>query len=74
LFAKNLDMVHLERLLRETIISGQSRTHRPWRKILIIAEGVYRLVEIRKKKIIVSTIEGLCRRVFNPLDLLSISE
>ena len=38
-------MVHLERLLRESIVSGQRRTHRPWRKILIIVEGVYRCVE-----------------------------
>jgi len=37
-----IDMVHLERLLRESIVSGQPRTHRPWRKILIIVEGVYR--------------------------------
>ncbi len=40
----NLDMIHLERLLRESIVSGQPRTHRPWRKILIIVEGVYRFV------------------------------
>ena len=38
-------MVHLERLLREAIVFGQPRTHRPWRKILIIVEGVYRFVE-----------------------------
>lgn len=39
------DMVHLERLLREAIVSGQPRTHRPWRKILIVVEGVYRYVQ-----------------------------
>jgi serine palmitoyltransferase len=38
-------MVHLERLLRDAIVFGQPRTHRPWRKILIIVEGVYRSVE-----------------------------
>ena len=38
-------MAHLERLLRECIVSGQPRTHRPWRKILIIVEGVYRYTE-----------------------------
>jgi 7-keto-8-aminopelargonate synthetase-like enzyme len=43
-FLINIDMVHLERLLRESIVSGQPRTHRPWRKILIIVEGVYRFV------------------------------
>lgn len=38
---KHNDMIHLERLLRESIVSGQPRTHRPWRKILIVVEGVY---------------------------------
>lgn len=52
-------MVHLERLLRDLIVSGQPRTHRPWRKILIIVEGVYsmegslcklpELIELKKK-------------------------
>jgi hypothetical protein len=37
-------MGHLERLLREYIVSGQPGRHRPWRKILIIVEGVYRFV------------------------------
>lgn len=31
----------LERLLREAIITGQPETRRPWRKILVIIEGVY---------------------------------
>ena len=39
-------MNHLERLLRESIVSGQPRTHRPWRKVLIIVEGVYRFVTL----------------------------
>lgn len=34
-------MVQLEKVLREAVIQGQPRTHRPWRKILIIVEGVY---------------------------------
>ena len=38
----NIDMKHLERLLRDSIVAGQPRTHRPWQKILIIVEGVYR--------------------------------
>ncbi|CAF0738308.1 unnamed protein product [Rotaria sordida] len=56
---KHNDMNHLERLLRESIVSGQPRTHRPWRKILIIVEGVYsmegslcklpELIELKKK-------------------------
>ena len=44
-FPIRLDMNHLERLLRESIVSGQPRTHRPWRKVLIIVEGVYRFVK-----------------------------
>ena len=40
MFAHN-DMADLERLLRERISQGQPRTHRPWRKILIVVEGLY---------------------------------
>ena len=39
-----LDMDSLESILRESVVQGQSRTHRPYKKILIIVEGVYRLV------------------------------
>ena len=46
-----LDMTHLERLLRESIVSGQPRTHRPWRKILIVVEGVYRFVPEKNEMI-----------------------
>ena len=38
------DMKSLESILRESVVQGQSRTHRPYRKILIIVEGVYRYV------------------------------
>ncbi|CAF1105596.1 unnamed protein product, partial [Didymodactylos carnosus] len=38
---KHNDMASLERKLRESIVNGQPRHHRPWRKILIIVEGVY---------------------------------
>ncbi|KAG7226322.1 hypothetical protein INR49_003074 [Caranx melampygus] len=31
----------LEKLLREAIVHGQPRTHRPWKKILIVVEGIY---------------------------------
>ncbi len=37
-------MNNLEELLRQAIVFGQPRTHRPWRKILIIVEGVYRYI------------------------------
>ncbi|KAJ8082165.1 serine palmitoyltransferase component [Marasmius tenuissimus] len=38
---KHNDMKSLESLLREVISQGQPRTHRPWRKILLIVEGLY---------------------------------
>ncbi|KAJ7412677.1 Serine palmitoyltransferase 3 [Willisornis vidua] len=34
-------MQSLEKLLREAIIYGQPRTHRAWRKIIILVEGIY---------------------------------
>jgi serine palmitoyltransferase len=38
---KHNDMESLESLLREVISQGQPKTHRPWKKILIIVEGLY---------------------------------
>ncbi|KAJ9112067.1 hypothetical protein QFC22_006363 [Naganishia vaughanmartiniae] len=38
---KHNDMRALETLLREAISQGQPRTHRPWKKILVIVEGLY---------------------------------
>lgn len=35
-------MQNLEKLLREAVVYGQPRTHRPWKKILIVVEGIYR--------------------------------
>jgi serine palmitoyltransferase len=35
------DPEDLERVVRDAIISGQPRTHRPWRKIVILVEGIY---------------------------------
>ncbi|KIY43821.1 PLP-dependent transferase [Fistulina hepatica ATCC 64428] len=56
---KHNDMNALEDLLREVISQGQPRTHRPWKKILIIVEGLYsmegdmvnlpRIIELKKK-------------------------
>ena len=50
---------NLEKILREAIVDGQPRTHRPWKKILVMVEGVYsmegeicdlkRIVEVAKK-------------------------
>lgn len=36
------DMQSLEKMLKEAVCSGQPRTHRPWKKILIVVEGIYR--------------------------------
>ncbi|PSS13054.1 hypothetical protein M430DRAFT_264266 [Amorphotheca resinae ATCC 22711] len=38
---KHNDMNDLEKKLREFISQGQPRTHRPWKKILIVVEGLY---------------------------------
>lgn len=38
---KHNNMQDLERKLRDAIIKGQPKTHRPWKKILIMVEGVY---------------------------------
>ncbi|KAK4436809.1 Long chain base biosynthesis protein 2b, partial [Sesamum alatum] len=32
---------HLEKVLREQIAAGQHRTHRPWKKIFVVVEGIY---------------------------------
>lgn len=40
IFSHN-DMDALEKLLRDVISQGQPRTHRPWRKILVVVEGLY---------------------------------
>ncbi|PBP17476.1 serine palmitoyltransferase 2 [Diplocarpon rosae] len=38
---KHNDMHDLESKLREVISQGQPRTHRPWKKILVVVEGLY---------------------------------
>lgn len=53
------DSDDLEKKLRDAIVNGQNRTHRQWKKILIIVEGVYsmegsivnlpKIIEIKKK-------------------------
>lgn len=50
---------HLESVIRRAIVEGQPRTHRPWKKIIIMVEGIYsmegemcvlqQIVEIKKK-------------------------
>ncbi|XP_075452165.1 serine palmitoyltransferase 3 isoform X1 [Ascaphus truei] len=38
---KHNNMQSLEKLLRDAVVSGQPRSHRGWRKILILVEGIY---------------------------------
>ncbi|XP_063146244.1 serine palmitoyltransferase 2 [Candoia aspera] len=38
---KHNNMQNLEKLLKDAIVYGQPHTHRPWKKILIIVEGIY---------------------------------
>ncbi|XP_004559826.1 serine palmitoyltransferase 3 [Maylandia zebra] len=38
---KHNNMQSLEKMLKEAVCSGQPRTHRPWKKILIVVEGIY---------------------------------
>ncbi|XP_056623318.1 serine palmitoyltransferase 2 isoform X2 [Triplophysa dalaica] len=38
---KHNNMQSLEKLLRDAIVHGQPRTHRPWKKILIVVEGIF---------------------------------
>ena len=39
-FAHN-EMGDLDRVLRRAIVDGQPRTHRPWKKIMVMVEGIY---------------------------------
>ncbi|KAI9175806.1 serine palmitoyltransferase component [Blastocladiella emersonii ATCC 22665] len=38
---KHNDPASLERALRDAISQGQPRTHRPWKKIIVVVEGLY---------------------------------
>jgi serine palmitoyltransferase len=52
-------MESLESLLREAISQGQPKTHRPWKKIILLVEGLYsmegtlvnlpRVMELKKR-------------------------
>jgi len=35
------DIEHLEQIIRRAIVDGQPKSHRPWKKILIMVEGIY---------------------------------
>ncbi|XP_030052194.1 serine palmitoyltransferase 3 isoform X1 [Microcaecilia unicolor] len=38
---KHNNIQSLERLLRDAVVNGQPRSHRAWKKILILVEGIY---------------------------------
>ncbi|KAG1440820.1 hypothetical protein G6F56_011758 [Rhizopus delemar] len=38
---KHNNMIDLKNVLKEAISQGQPRTHRPWKKIVVIVEGLY---------------------------------
>ena len=38
---KHNDTTHLEAILKEAIVMGRPRTRRPWKKIMVIVEGIY---------------------------------
>uniref|UniRef100_UPI00398EF2A8 serine palmitoyltransferase 2-like isoform X1 n=1 Tax=Pristiophorus japonicus TaxID=55135 RepID=UPI00398EF2A8 len=38
---KHNNMQSLDKLLKDAIVHGQPRTRRPWKKILIVVEGIY---------------------------------
>ena len=38
---KHNDVKQLESVIRDAIIQGQPKHHRPWRKILVMVEGIY---------------------------------
>ena len=52
-------MEDLERVLRNVVVQGQPRTHRPWKKTVIVVEGIYsmegsivrlpEIIELKKK-------------------------
>ncbi|WFD30788.1 serine C-palmitoyltransferase [Malassezia sp. CBS 17886] len=56
---KHANMTSLEEVLRDSIGQGQPLTHRPWRKIMLIVEGLYsmegtivnlpRILELKKQ-------------------------
>lgn len=74
---KHNDMQSLESLLREVISQGQPKTHRPWKKILLIVEGLYsmegslvnlpQIIELKKKyKVKIYQEAGLHRLTESP--------
>ena len=67
-----VDLESLEQVLRRAVVKGQPRTHRPWRKIIVLVEGVYRL----KKKSLECYQFQVCHgcHFWLPCDLLTYSQ
>ena len=52
-------MEHLEKVLRNAVVQGKPRTHRSWKRIIIVVEGIYsmegslvklpEIIELKKK-------------------------
>lgn len=54
-----IDIDDLEKVIRDAILNGQPRTHRRWKKILIVVEGVYRC-EHGGCEVEAGVMEGVC--------------
>ena len=52
-------MEHLEKVLHNAVVQGEPRTHRSWKRIIIVVEGIYsmegslvklpEIIELKKK-------------------------
>ncbi|KAG8897697.1 serine palmitoyltransferase component, partial [Tulasnella sp. 408] len=54
---KHNNMKDLENLLKEVISQGQPRTHRPWKKILVIVEGLYSMEGTLTRNLVVQQVK-----------------
>lgn len=58
---------HLEQVLREAISEGQPRTHRAWKKIIVVVEGIYSMEgELCRLKEIVAVAKKYKVVLFSP--------
>lgn len=65
---------HLEDVLREQIAGGQPRTHRPWKKIIVIVEGIYSMEgELCKLPEIIAVCKKYKVRAFIQISALSVA-
>lgn len=53
---KHNNALHLEQVLRQAIAQGQPRSHRPWKRIWVILEGIYSMEGEVRVPICVETI------------------